>query len=265
MVLFNPDTTIVENIKGYKQIVNEVILVDNSEEDNSPLFSDLSFAKYIPLMENTGIANALNVGINASSEHFILTMDQDSTISDALIKAYIDYLKTNDSIDVGALTPQFNTDRNPASMKDGYEEVLLSMQSGTLFKKTVFEKIGLFDAKLFLDVVDWEFFLRMRTRGYKLIRINKAVLDHRPASTRVFKFGPIVVKYGVAPPIRYYYQARNLLWTARKYHCKALYKNLMLKWLKIVLLFDNKDRYLKAFNQGIRDSKANKLGKYTGN
>lgn len=261
VVIFNPDANIVENIKGYEQIVNEVILVDNSEEDNSPLFSDLSFAKYIPLMENTGIANALNVGINALSERFILTMDQDSKISDALIKAYIDYLNTNDIADIGALTPQFNTDRNPASVKAGSDEVLLSMQSGTLFKRAVFEKIGMFDAKLFLDVVDWEYFLRMRTSGYKLIRINNAILDHRPASTREFKFGPIAVKYGIAPPVRYYYQSRNLLWTARKYHCKVLYKNLMVKWLKIVLLFDNKNNYLKAFHQGIRDAKANKLGK----
>lgn len=261
VVLFNPDTTIVENIKGYEQIVNEVILVDNSEEDNSLLFSDLSFVKYISLRENTGIANALNVGINELSEHLILTMDQDSKISDALIKAYIDYLNTNDRADIGALTPQFNTDRNPASMKAGSEEVLLSMQSGTCFKRVVFEKIGMFDAKLFLDVVDWEYFLRMRTSGYKLIRINDAILDHRPASTRELKFGPIAVKYGIAPPIRYYYQSRNLLWTAKKYHCKTLYKNLMVKWLKIVLLFDNKNNYLKAFHQGIKDAKANKLGK----
>lgn len=264
MVLFNPDTTIVENIKGYEQIVNEVILVDNSEEDNSLLFSDLSFVKYISLRENTGIANALNVGINELSERFILTMDQDSKISDALIKAYIDYLNTNDRADIGALTPQFHTDRNPASMKAGSEEVLLSMQSGTCFKRVVFEKIGMFDAKLFLDVVDWEYFLRMRTSGYKLIRINDAILDHRPASTRELKFGPIAVKYGIAPPIRYYYQARNLLWTARKYRSITLYKNLIMKWLKILLLFDNKKLYVKAFNQGIRDARANKLGRCIG-
>ena len=264
MVLFNPDTTTLENIKSYEQIVNKVTLVDNSEEDNSPLFSDLSFVKYIPLRENTGIANALNVGINELSERFILTMDQDSTISDALIKAYIDYLNTNDRADIGALTPQFNTDRNPASMKAGYEEVLLSMQSGTLFKRAVFEKIGMFDSRLFLDVVDWEFFLRMRTSGYKLIRVNAAVLDHRPASTREFKFGLIDLKYGVAPPVRYYYQARNLLWTARKYRSITLYKNLIMKWLKILLLFDDKKHYVKAFNQGIRDARANKLGRCIG-
>lgn len=264
MVLFNPDTTIVENITDYKQIVNEVILVDNSDEDNSSLFSSLSFVKYIPLMENTGIANALNVGIDISTEPFILTMDQDSTISEDLIKAYTAYLNASDRTDIGALTPQFNTDRNAALVKAGSEEVLLSMQSGTLFKRTVIEKIGLFDSKLFLDVVDWEYFLRMRKSGYRLIRVNSAVLDHRPASTREFKLGPIDVKYGVASPVRYYYQARNLLWTARKYHSKALYKNLIIKWLKIILLFDNKNSYLKAFHQGIRDAKANKLGKYLG-
>lgn len=261
VVLYKPDASVIKNIKRYNNLVNEVILVDNSSEDNTELFESLDFIRYIPLKSNTGIAHAINIGIKKSEEPFIITMDQDSSINDGLINSYINFLNTKDNEKVGALTPQYNTDRNPAVAKDGTELQLLTMQSGTLFKRSTIEQIGYFDEDLFLDVVDWEYCLRMNSNGYQLIRVNKAVLDHKPAETREWKFGPLKVKYGAAAPIRYYYQARNLLWTAKKYHSMLLYKNILIKWLKIILLFDNKAAYLKAFRAGVRDANNNKLGK----
>lgn len=264
VVLYKPDTSVIKNIKRCNNLVNEVILVDNSSEDNTDLFECFDFAKYIPLKKNTGIAHAINIGIQKSKEPFVLTMDQDSSINNELINSYIEFLNLKDDNKVGALTPQYNTDRNPAIIKDGTEFQLLTMQSGTLFKRTVFEQIGTFNEDLFLDVVDWEYCLRMDKNGYKVIRVNQAVLNHKPAETREWKCGPLKVKYGVAAPIRYYYQARNLLWTAKKYHSKPLYKNLLVKWLKIILLFDNKEKYLRSFYKGIKDGRQNQLGKYRG-
>ena len=139
------------------------------------------------------------------------------------------------------------------------------MQSGSLFKRNVFNKIGYFNEDLFLDVVDYEFFIRMKKAGIKLIRVNSAVLTHHPATTRELKMGRFKFKYGVASPVRYYYQARNLLWTAKKYHSKKLYIILMIKWLKIVLLFKNKKEYLRLYKNGLQDAKNNRLGKYISN
>lgn len=264
VVLYHPDASIVENIKRYTGLVNEVILVDNSSVNNDECFSGFDYIKYIPMMDNTGIAHAINVGIRMSTEPLILTMDQDSLINKALVDSYIDFLNTLDSEKIGALTPQFNTDRNPTIAKKGTESKLVTMQSGTLFKRSTIEKIGYFNEDLFLDVVDWEYCLRMVKNGLQIIQINKAVLDHKPAITKEWKIGPLKVKYGEADPVRYYYQARNLLWTARKYHSNTMYKTLIIKWLKVILLFENKSEYLKAFHQGIIDAKNNHLGKHTG-
>jgi hypothetical protein len=43
-----------------------------------------------------------------------------------------------------------------------------------------------------------------------------------------------------------------------------LYKNLIIKWLKIVFLFDHKKKYLEMFRRGIKDAGQNRLGKYQG-
>lgn len=255
VVLYNPDETIAMNIRSYSNAVGRLVLVDNSSENHSEMLEGMD---YLPLMENTGIAHALNVGIEHLSEEYIITMDQDSLLSSDVVEAYLKFLNHHDSSTVGAMTCQYETDRHHARKKGGFENVKLSMQSGTLFKRSVLQKTGAFDERLFLDVVDYEYFLRMEQMGFRLIRINDAVLEHHPAETHE-KLG---IKYGVASPLRYYYQARNLLWTAGKYHSAELYRRLLIKWAKILLLFDDKKEYLRMFRQGIRDAKEGRLGKY---
>lgn len=135
------------------------------------------------------------------------------------------------------------------------------MQSGTLFKRSTFDKIGYFDDKLFIDVVDLEFFLRMKRSELSLVRINAAVLNHHPAETKVKKILFLKLKYGQSSEVRNYYKARNLFWVAKRYNSLDMYKGLAISWLKIILLYDDKRKYLKAFNQGIKDAKHNRLGK----
>lgn len=261
-VLYNPDPEVVENVDSYRSLVGKTILVDNSNKDNSQMFASMTNVEYIPLMENSGIAHATNVGIETSTEKYILTMDQDSRFSQDLIDAYLRFLEEYDVANIGALTPQYATDRHKIEKNASSKVILLSMQSGTLIKRNVFNEIGLFNEKLFLDVVDWEFFLRMNQENIKMVQVKDAILSHHPAITKVANFGILKLKYGIASPMRYYYQARNLLWTARKYNSLPLYINLIVKWMKIVLLFDNKREYLKMFNRGLKDASSNKLGRF---
>ncbi|NRD06417.1 glycosyltransferase [Lactobacillus delbrueckii subsp. bulgaricus] len=261
-VLYNPDSDVVENIKKYNGLVGRIILVDNSNDNNEKMFNDLEGIEYIPLMGNEGIARAINIGIEKSDEKYVLTMDQDSTISENLINAYLRFLNNSDKEYVAALTPKYDTDRHHVKKGEGTKKVLLSMQSGTLFKRSTFEEIGLFDEELFLDVVDWEYFLRINKAGLQTLQVNDAILIHRPAITKIANLGFFKLKYGTASPLRYYYQGRNLLYTGEKYNNHKMYVTLAVKWLKIVLLFDNKKEYLKLFKQGIRDAKSGKLGKY---
>ncbi len=267
VVLYNPDEAVVNRIAGYPENIDCIVLVDNSDTNNAMMFSRVlsEKVKYVPLFENTGIAHAMNEGIRCICDktEYIITMDQDSSLNKQIIDTYRDYIRKHPD-KVFALTPKYHTDRRYSEATSGEKEILLSMQSGTLFSNKLFSMIGLFNEALFLDVVDWEYFLRMHKHGYSLIRCNSALLDHQPAETREGRLLFITLKYGIASPVRYYYQARNLLWVAKKYHSIALYKDLLIKYLKIILLFDNKRIYLKYSNSGIVDAKRNKLGKFQG-
>lgn len=257
VVLYNPDMQVLNNINNYPKL-DQLILVDNSPKNNEKLFSSL-LAKdnvvYKPLLNNFGIAYALNLGIKVLHDDikYVITMDQDSKLTQEIVSVYSKYILSNNN--VYALTPQYKTDRNTITNIHGVRKVNLSMQSGTLFSVKLFKTIGYFNEKLFLDVVDWEYFLRMKKYGYDLIRCNEAILTHSPAKTESKKLLFKEIKYGVASPTRYYYQARNLLWTGRKYKSALMYTYLLIKYFKIILLFDNKKEYLKYFKKGLKDAK----------
>ena len=83
VVFYNPSDDNINNINAYKNIVDRVYVVDNSDDDIVRLKDD-KVIKYIKLGQNLGIAKALNVGAEhaiADGYEWLLTMDQDSKIT----------------------------------------------------------------------------------------------------------------------------------------------------------------------------------------
>ena len=137
------------------------------------------------------------------------------------------------------------------------------MQSANLVNAQVIREIGMYDEKLFIDGVDYEYCFRMRKAGYLIVQCANAKLKHAPAETRTLKWGNyIIFKYGVASPLRYYYQARNLLYIAIRYKSLRILCECLYKLVKILFLFDNKMGYLCMYWKGILDCVNNKFGKY---
>ena len=97
VVLYNPNQDNIDNINRYLNIIDKIYVVDNSE-DNIIRISDSEKIKYIKYGENKGMAKALNEGsINAINDGYkwLLTMDQDSKITEENIKDMLDYLDKN--------------------------------------------------------------------------------------------------------------------------------------------------------------------------
>ena len=115
--------------------------------------------------------------------------------------------------------------------------------------------------KNFIDVVDYEFCLRLIQCNFKILQVCMAKLNHSPAHTKILSFGRIKFAYGYDSCIRYYYQARNLLAIGLKYKEPYLFFILLYKLSKILFLFGNKSKYLKYFSRGLVDAFRNKFGK----
>jgi len=110
-----------------------------------------------------------------------------------------------------------------------YEKIKICVSSGSLTNVKIAKSIDGFDEKLFIDHVDHDFCLRLYRAGFYVIRANKVWIFHE-----IGKIKKIYILHGIGkitgikwllkpyhilnhPPIRIYYQTRNLLYMLRKY------------------------------------------------
>lgn len=269
VILYNPEKYVIDNIQSYAGYVDNVIAVDNSDKHISSIVESIKLIynlSYISLNGNYGIAYALNIGIDKGLKNgcdWILTMDQDSRFNGNLIETYKEFLNTHNGKNIGALCPIYLFDRVKEKKQTVCKAKKLVMQSANLVNAQVIREIGMYNEKLFIDGVDYEYCFRMRKAGYLIVQCANAKLKHAPAETRVLKFGNCTIfKYGIASPLRYYYQARNLLYIAIKYKSLRILCECLYKLAKILFLFDNKMSYLRMYREGMLDCINNKFGKY---
>ena len=267
VIWFNPDINVVNNLKTYYNKSDYLYIIDNSAYSNKHLLGDYDLKdniKYVELKNNYGIAKALNIGMKLAIQdqcEWVVTMDQDSYWKNDLISIYTNYLNDKRDEKVAILSPQYETERSQVKNKNGYKELKRVMQSANMINCNKYIECGEFIEKLFIDCVDYEYCYRVRRKGYKIIQCEEAVLIHSPAITKKKKILFFSLFYGYASEERYYYQVRNALYLFRKY--KDIYFILIViyKFLKVIILFDNKNKYINTMINGIIDCKNNNFGK----
>jgi rhamnosyltransferase len=97
-------------------------------------------------------------------------------------------------------------------------ELLAAQTSGSLLPAAVFEKEGLFDESFFIDWVDFDFCLRVKSHGWVIEESTSAVLLHKVAYPKAYNiFGVKVFDTTNYSPVRRYYRTRNVLWMFRRH------------------------------------------------
>jgi rhamnosyltransferase len=226
VVLFHPENTVLQNIQTYLPKLDTLLLIDNSQPSFKQLFDQLLTAfpyqiKYIHNSENEGIARPLNqaaeYGVKNNFE-WLLTMDQDSFFHPDHLDRLIQFALQNDTSKVGIAAPFHHTSKAVLPVfKAPFSEVKITMTSGNLLNLSAFQACGSFNEKLFIDSVDHEYCLRLRKKGYKVIRVNDSILDHKLGDILYKKNLFFKVKITNHQPERRYYIARNRLYVIFKY------------------------------------------------
>jgi len=270
VVLYNPEETIIDNITSYLDNVEKLYIIDNSESKNTELINEIvSISKkciYIDNNGNQGIAHALNVGAKLAIENgadWLLTMDQDSSFTQGSLVKLIDWIENNDIHDVGIVSPLhlenellFDTNKN-----------YITMTSGNLVNLVIFNKIGNFLEKLFIDSVDTEYCLRLKKFNYTLKRISSVVLNHNLGDMKYDNFGNKKITYTNHNHLRRYYIMRNRLYIWKEYadilpsFIDSDKKQAIKEIIKILLFENSKFKKLIYSLKGYIDYKKNKFGK----
>lgn len=278
IVLYNPDIGVVENIKSYVDEIDKLYIVDNSENKNIELINKIEKISnkccYINNNGNQGIANALNIGAKLAIKNdadWLLTMDQDSAFSEnSSLHNLLECLKKIDTKIDGILSPVHITkDKKDIARLNSsiYEEVSV-MTSGNLLNLKIFQTVGLFVEKYFIDYVDHEYCLRLRKNGYKVKVCGNSYLTHELGnidSQQVFFKNIVWTNHNA---LRRYYMTRNRLDVIQKYifsdfiFCIKIIKALISEWIKIMLFEKNKVETNKMIFKTTKDYLRGQYGKY---
>ena len=285
VVLYNPDDTIFENILTYGNYVDKLIVIDNSLKKNNFLIDKLneifeSKLVYIDNNDNLGIATALNQACDKAIElqfKWILTMDQDSSFIN--FDHYKKCLEKVQNVNNVALLAA-NTDKEGYSTFDrnecscNYREDKFSViTSANIVNLEYFEEIGRFNDKLFIDMVDYDYCLRINIKKFKILYFPDVFVEHKLGEvhlrTNIFTRKK---KYKTEHNAqRAYYISRNSLYLSKNYGKYFSKEFGMLHILNIVFIHDvtkillyeiDKWNKLKAKFIGLYHFLINRYGKY---
>lgn len=278
VVWYNPiEADAIQNINSYISELDCLYIIDNSEQkiETSFLLKLEKYVKvrYIALGENRGIAAALNIGADeawSAGYKWLLTMDQDSSLTSIAVKEMYTFIKSHPDLNMGILAalPTCSIDRIKKNMVWQYVETAFT--SGNLVNLKAFKKVGGWNEDLFIDGVDYDFDFRIQLAGYVLVQYNHIIFPHKLGNVKEYRlFGRKLFASTHHNYIRRYYIVRNRLYLCKKYG--NIFRNFakeerlanIKEFFKILFVEKDKWRKLRSFWLGFYDFRHNKLGQYS--
>lgn len=270
VITYNPDLDILNNVYSIIKQVNELLIIDNCSGSNDLLKTiekDYK-VKIIYNNENMGIAYALNQGLVLAKNKkykLFLTMDQDSLLCENCVDNMINILNNNQ--DIVSVGPNYFSDVNDSNVS--YEEVDCLISSGNLVYTEKALDVNGYTEELFIDAVDFDFSLALRSRNGKLALVKNAYMKHNLGEILTLNYCGFVKNITTHLPIRYYYITRNHYYIRKKYikkFTKFCVKLEILMWkslIKRLIFHPNRKLNLYMAIRGIKDAKKLKYGKYS--
>lgn len=235
----------------------EVIVVDNGSQDGSVDYIKKYFpkVKIITLDKNYGFAKAINMGIKQSCGKYLILLNNDTEVD----KNYLEHLvktgqthpevsfvaakmlnfynrniidSAGDAVDAVGHSYNIGLGEKDEERFNKEGEVFLVTAGGSLYKKEVFEKVGLFDEDYGTYMEDVDLGLRAQLAGFKGWYTPKAVLYHMRKATSV-----------KATAKSEYWHFRNMTQNIIKDYPTALFWQ-DFNWLKILLVNINTVWYM---------------------
>ena len=227
VVTYNPDIDVLlKNLQALSPQVRDVFVVDNGSNNINDIENLLGHFNNITIFlnpQNLGIAQALNKLCKIASSRgydWILTMDQDSMCDGNMVANLSNY--ANEEYGIIAPRIEFRKDgvlieKTGSGAKCQTEQIYACITSGSLTNLIAWKEVGGFDEWYFIDHVDNEFCTHIIQKGYKVLRVNDALLYQRAGDMKYVKlFGkPILLPY--YSTLRNYYICRNTIYYMRKY------------------------------------------------
>ncbi|WP_273731330.1 glycosyltransferase [Leuconostoc mesenteroides] len=268
IITYNP------NIDKLKELINTIeeqfercLIVDNGSKNIASLTNTVDNQRIISLNENTGIAHALNVGIDRLMKEgyeWVITFDQDSQPESNLNEVFQKLSITKEDAVIGTYYIDNNWSpeerQNNVSSFKVYDETFYVITSGCFLNTTAWLEVKGFDDSLFIDWVDFDYNKRLILRGYRVYRTNKLIMKHEVGEV-IQRPKLLKQALGLNRPIRdhsatrQYYIFRNRIIFYKRYANDNMVKSLIRSLIAIreVILLPKPQKKIHASIKGIID------------
>ena len=185
-----------------------VTVVDNGSSDGSVGFLQAHYphVRVISLPENRGFSAAVNRGVEETDGEYVVLLNNDTEPDvrwlGRLVRALDDHLEvgfcaskvlayddTVDTVGDGYTTAGFyfkrGWGREAAGRYEMPEQVFSANGAGAIYRRSLFEDVGLFDEDFFAYGEDVDLGFRAQLRGHSCLYVPTAILYHRGAGTAV--------------------------------------------------------------------------------
>lgn len=279
VTLYNPNRDVVDNLQILGGQVEQMILCDNSMNDNAQMFCGLTKSIYTTQHKNLGLTGAFNSILQDPTygwedDDIVVFFDQDSRISEGYISSLRDeYQRIEAKVEnLGCLGPIFYNTSNgqverPRQRKtittDTYI-VINTITSSLMTRYKNLKKIDFWNENIFLDMADWDLCWRMEKSGLLCCMTEKVTLHHSVGNGEK-RFGPIKLRVG--QPFREYYQTRDALYLLQEEYVPLklrlrLIANITIRPLVHFLFLNDKALRMKYVKRGIYDYRKGIHGEY---
>jgi len=277
VVAYYPDAGLVDRLKKILFQVETVVIVDNTPESSAacqlePLLTEVDNIRVISNCRNLGLSAALNQGLKCAAESkcdWLLTLDQDShcfpNMVQTLIRAKDNCTRVPNIVGSNFSDPRNDKPKVPVGNVGECHDQTTVITSGCLVDVCFAQAIGGFREDYFIDQVDYEFCLRARAHGGRVVICNNLVMEHSVGEVG----GAWLPYFGRLPnhsPQRKYYIARNAIvtignhWQTEPTWCFWRFVRLGFGFLLLATLERQRSAKVKAFLSGVFDAAIGKMG-----
>lgn len=262
---------------NYKNL--ELVLVDNNSQDKSVEFVKENYkkVKIVKLKKNYGFAQGNNYGVSQSSGEYIILLNNDTVVDKNWVSELVKIASSSKSIGVvgskiyyfddkttinfagssnnilGQCT-QIGENRTDSKLINKVRKSFFVCGAAMLFKREVYQKIGLFDPKYFIYYEDADFCWRAWIFGYDVLLVPGSFLYHKIGRTmRNYKRNRYLAERN---------KVRTLLINYEKKSLTKILPHFFFQWInEIYRGIQNKNKstyvlfliYLKAISWNIRN------------
>jgi rhamnosyltransferase len=275
---YRPSVALVQCVQSIQRQVNEIVIIDDGDSQANVAklhawFGGMEALTILHQPKNFGIAAALNRGVEHARPRgyqWLLTLDEDSIPQGDMVSRLCCHLVQLQSLGrVGCLGMGWQ--REEGRVADArlprWREKRGIITSGSLFSLAAYDAVGGFREEFFIDCVDYDFCLRLRTRGYRIIQILEYGFQHSLGVGKQHRLLGFTIDTYRHDPQRLYYLVRNSIVLALEYICAdplytcAVGYGLAGKVLEIVLWKTERRQRFKALICGVADGLRHRMGR----